>query len=93
MQPRMIIGVAPAPISFAAGQAAFTVTLVVVFNIGQDPDWHLALLRLQEFALGRGVSLLVTLVSGRAERRRPWTRHWPSTPTARHTCGARSNTA
>ena len=30
----LIAGIAPAVISFAAGQAAFTVTLVVLFNIG-----------------------------------------------------------
>lgn len=57
----MAMGVAPTVISFAAGQAAFTVALVVVFSIGQDQDWHLALLRLQEVALGCGVSVLVAL--------------------------------
>jgi uncharacterized membrane protein YccC len=57
----LIAGVAPAAISFAAGQAAFTVTLVVLFNIGQNPDWHIALLRVQDIALGCGVSLLVAL--------------------------------
>ena len=57
----LIAGIAPAAISFAAGQAAFTVTLVVLFNIGQDPNWHIALLRVQDIALGCGVSLLVAL--------------------------------
>lgn len=36
-------------------------TLVVVFSIGQNPDWHIALLRIQDIALGCGVSLLVAL--------------------------------
>jgi uncharacterized membrane protein YccC len=56
-----MVGIAPAAISFAAGQAAFTVTLVVIFSIGQDPDWHIALLRIQDIALGCAVSLLVAL--------------------------------
>ncbi|MEU9349361.1 FUSC family protein [Streptomyces sp. NPDC048278] len=57
----MAMGIAPTVISFTAGQAAFTITLVLVFSIGQDPDWHLALLRLQDVALGCVVSLLTAL--------------------------------
>ena len=56
-----IAGIAPAAISFAAGQAAFTVTLVILFNIGQNPDWHIVLLRIQDIALGCGVSIVVAL--------------------------------
>ena len=56
-----VVGIAPAAISFAAGQAAFTVTLVVIFSIGQNPDWHIALLRVQDIAIGCAVSLLVAL--------------------------------
>ncbi|MER5519772.1 FUSC family protein [Streptomyces sp. NPDC002763] len=55
------MGTAPTVISFVAGQAAFTVALVVVFSIGQDQDWHIALLRLQDVALGCVVGLLVAL--------------------------------
>ncbi|MEW1828176.1 FUSC family protein [Streptomyces sp. NPDC088196] len=57
----LIAGIAPAAISFAAGQAAFTVTLVILFNIGQNPDWHIVLLRIEDIALGCGVSVLVGL--------------------------------
>ena len=57
----LIAGIAPAAISFEAGQAAFTVTLVILFNIGRDPDWHIVLLRIDDIALGCGVSLLVAL--------------------------------
>jgi uncharacterized membrane protein YccC len=56
-----MVGIAPAAISFAAGQAAFTVTLVVIFSIGQDPDWHITLLRVEDIALGCAVSLVVAL--------------------------------
>ena len=57
----LIAGIAPAAISFTAGQAAFTVTLVILFNIGQNPDWHIVLLRIQDIALGCGVSIVVAL--------------------------------
>ncbi|MEU9238806.1 FUSC family protein [Streptomyces sp. NPDC048385] len=55
----LFAGIAPAAVSFAAGQAAFTVTLVVLFNIGHDPNWHIALLRVQDIALGCLVSVVV----------------------------------
>jgi uncharacterized membrane protein YccC len=57
----LVAGIAPAVISFAAGQAAFTVVLVVLFNIGQDPDWHIVFFRVQDIAIGCGVSALVAL--------------------------------
>ncbi|MFD5567429.1 FUSC family protein [Streptomyces cadmiisoli] len=57
----LLAGIAPAAISFAAGQAAFTVTLVILFNIGQNPDWQIALLRIQDIGLGCAVSILVGL--------------------------------
>ncbi|MEU8713968.1 FUSC family protein [Streptomyces sp. NPDC048663] len=57
----LFAGIAPAAISFAAGQAAFTVTLVVLFNIGHDPNWHVALLRVQDIALGCLVSIVVAV--------------------------------
>ncbi|CAG6390984.1 FUSC family protein [Actinacidiphila cocklensis] len=55
----LIAGVAPAAISFAAGQAAFTVTLVILFNIGQVPDWRVGLFRVEDIALGCAVSIVV----------------------------------
>jgi hypothetical protein len=57
----LVAGIAPTVVSFAAGQAAFTITLVILFNIGQNPDWHIALLRTQDIALGCAVSVLVGL--------------------------------
>ncbi|MFC8662218.1 FUSC family protein [Streptomyces sp. NPDC057199] len=57
----LLAGIAPAAISFAAGQASFTITLVIMFNIGQDPDWHIVILRIQDIAIGCAVSLLVGL--------------------------------
>ncbi|MEW2463793.1 FUSC family protein [Streptomyces sp. NPDC046994] len=58
----LVAGIAPCAISFAAGQAAFTITLVILFNIGHDPNWHIALLRLQDIAIGCAVSVVVGLL-------------------------------
>lgn len=57
----LVAGIAPAAVSFTAGQAAFTVTLVVLFNVGQNPNWHIVLLRIQDIGLGCAVSVLVGL--------------------------------
>jgi len=51
----------PRRISFAAGQRPFTVTLVILFNIGQNPTGTFVLLRIQDIALGCAVSVLVGL--------------------------------
>jgi len=58
----LFAGIAPAAISFVAGQAAFTVTLVILFNIIQPAGWKIGLLRVEDIALGCGVSLLVGLL-------------------------------
>lgn len=50
----LIAEVASSAISFAAGLAAFTITLVVKFNVSQNPDWRIVLLRIQDIALGCG---------------------------------------
>ena len=34
---------------------------MVLFNVGQDPNWHIALLRAQDIALGCAVSVVVAL--------------------------------
>jgi uncharacterized membrane protein YccC len=58
----LLAGVAPAAISFAAGQAAFTLTLVFLYNIIQPAGWRVGLLRVEDIALGCGVSLAVGLL-------------------------------
>jgi len=54
-----LAGVAPAVISFAGGQAAFTLTVVILFSIIQPAGWRVGLVRIEDVALGVGVSLLV----------------------------------
>jgi uncharacterized membrane protein YccC len=55
----LVAGVAPAAISFAAGQAAFTLTLVILFNIIQPAGWDVGLVRIEDVAIGCAVSLAV----------------------------------
>src|SRR5690349_20559498 len=54
-----LAGVAPAVISFAGGQAAFTLTIVILFNLLQPTGWRVGLVRIEDVALGVGVSLVV----------------------------------
>ena len=54
----LLAGYGPA-VSFAAGQAAFTVTVVVLFNLIQPAGWRVGLIRIEDVAVGVGVSVLV----------------------------------
>jgi uncharacterized membrane protein YccC len=58
----LLAGVAPAVVGFATGQAAFTLTLVFLYNIIQPDGWKVGLLRVEDIAIGCGVSLLVGLL-------------------------------
>jgi uncharacterized membrane protein YccC len=53
---------APRAISFAAGQAGFTVVLFVLFNIIQPVGWSVGLVRVEDVAIGFAISLLVGLL-------------------------------
>jgi uncharacterized membrane protein YccC len=58
----LVAGFLPAAISFAAGQAAFTVLVMILFNLLQPAGWEVGLVRVEDVALGCGVSLLVGLL-------------------------------
>jgi hypothetical protein len=58
----VIAGVAPAAISFLAGQAAFTVVLFILFNILAPAGWRIGLVRVEDVALGGATSLVVGLL-------------------------------
>jgi uncharacterized membrane protein YccC len=58
----LLAGIAPAAISFAAVQAAFTLTLVFLYNIIQPAGWRVGLLRVEDIAIGCSVSLAVGLL-------------------------------
>jgi uncharacterized membrane protein YccC len=58
----LLAGLAPAAVSFAAGQAAFTLTLLILYNILQPVGSTLGLVRVEDIALGSAVSLAVGLL-------------------------------
>ncbi len=50
---------APGTLPFVVGQAAFTVVVVVLFNLLVPVGWKVGLLRIQDVALGCAVSLVI----------------------------------
>jgi uncharacterized membrane protein YccC len=55
----LVASYTPGTAPFAAGQAAFTVTVLVVFNLLAPAGWQVGLLRIEDVALGCAVSLAV----------------------------------
>jgi uncharacterized membrane protein YccC len=58
----LLAGLAPAVVGFATGQAAFTLTLLILFNILAPEGWKIGLVRIEDVALGGAVSLAVGLL-------------------------------
>jgi uncharacterized membrane protein YccC len=58
----LLAGLAPAAISFTAGQAAFTLTLLILFNLLAPAGWKIGLVRVEDIALGGAVSLVIGLL-------------------------------
>jgi uncharacterized membrane protein YccC len=58
----LLAAYAPRAISFAAGQAAFTVVLFVLFNIIQPVGWTVGVVRVEDVAIGFAISLGVGLL-------------------------------
>ena len=58
----LVAAYTPRVISFAVGQAAFTVVILVLFNIIQPTGWKVGLIRIEDVAIGFAVSLGVGLV-------------------------------
>jgi uncharacterized membrane protein YccC len=58
----LIAGFAPTAISFLAGQAGFTVALVILINLVQPAGWRVGLIRVEDVALGCAVSLGIGLL-------------------------------
>ena len=55
----LVSGVAPSMISFVAGQAAFTLMVIILFNIIAPVGWKVGLTRIEDVAIGCGVSVVV----------------------------------
>ncbi len=58
----LIAAFAPAVISFVAGQAAFTVFSIILFNIIAPIGWQVGVLRIEDVALGCAASLVAGLL-------------------------------
>ena len=55
----LFAGVAPAAVSFAAGQAGFTVMVVILFNLIAPVGWQVGAVRVEDVVIGCVVSLAV----------------------------------
>jgi uncharacterized membrane protein YccC len=58
----LVAAYAPGTAPFAVGQAAFTITVVVIFNLLVPVGWKVGLLRIEDVALGCAVSVVVGLL-------------------------------
>jgi uncharacterized membrane protein YccC len=58
----VVASYAPGTAPFAVGQAAFTVTVLVLFNLLAPAGWKVGLLRIEDVALGCAVSLVIGLL-------------------------------
>jgi uncharacterized membrane protein YccC len=58
----MVAGYAPGTAPFLVGQAAFTLTLSVLYNIVVPVGWTVGALRLEDVAIGAGVSAVVGIL-------------------------------
>ncbi len=55
----LVAAYAPGTAPFAVGQAAFTITVVVLFNLLAPAGWKVGLLRIEDVAIGCAVSVVV----------------------------------
>jgi uncharacterized membrane protein YccC len=58
----LVAAYTPGTAPFAVGQAAFTVTVVVLFNLLAPAGWKVGLVRVQDVVIGCAVSLVVGLL-------------------------------
>ena len=58
----LVAGIAPTAISFTAGQAGFTVFVVLVFNILEPVGSRIGLIRIEDVLIGAVVSVVVGLL-------------------------------
>jgi uncharacterized membrane protein YccC len=58
----LVSGVAPAMVSFAAGQAGFTLVVIILFNIIDPEGWRVGLTRIEDVAIGCAVSVVVGMM-------------------------------
>jgi uncharacterized membrane protein YccC len=57
-----IAAYAATAVGFAASQAAFTINLIVIFNLISPAGWQVGLVRIEDLAVGAAISLVVGLL-------------------------------
>ncbi|MGE0066931.1 MAG: FUSC family protein, partial [Solirubrobacterales bacterium] len=55
----LLAAYSPRAVSFAAGQAGFSVVVLILFNLLEPTGWEVGLARIEDVAIGAGVSLVV----------------------------------
>jgi hypothetical protein len=65
---------AASAIGFVAGQAAFTVMVIIVFNLISPAGWQVGLVRIEDVAVGTGISVVVGVLLWPRGARRDLTR-------------------
>ena len=78
----LVAAYAPGTAPFAVGQAAFTVTVAVLFNLLVPVGWKVGELRVEDVAIGCAVSLAGRHAVLAARRGRRWSATTSPTPTA-----------
>jgi uncharacterized membrane protein YccC len=58
----LLAAYAPRAVSFAAGQAAFSLVVLILFNLIDPSGWQVGLTRVEDVAIGAGVSLVTGLL-------------------------------
>ena len=58
----LVAAYAPRAISFAAGQAGFTVVLLILFNLIAPSGWQVGIVRVEDVAIGFAISVVVGLL-------------------------------
>lgn len=58
----LLAAYAPRAISFVAGQAAFSLAVLVIFNLIRPVGWQVGLVRIEDIAIGGAISLAVGLL-------------------------------
>jgi uncharacterized membrane protein YccC len=53
---------APSAIGFVVGQAAFTLYIIILFNLISPTGWRIGLARIEDVAVGAGISVVVGLI-------------------------------
>src|SRR5438128_4417751 len=57
-----IAAYAATAVGFAASQAAFTINLIVIFNLISPAGWQVGLVRIEDLAVGAAISVIVGLL-------------------------------